>query len=204
MKELSHPIRQGLIEALAQSAMLKYLGHNHPHAVELREMLECSEVQIFTKGTVIIREGHSSDRMFLLAGGKVKISRNGKTIATLARLGDVFGEFGALTGEVRSATVTAVTNVSCLATNPDFTSHLLVTENIVFIHLLHQALTKILMGRLNQAADDLAETKESIKDKEEEILGLKKRNELLEAENLKMKRKLQEGLAWPHSKKGKK
>jgi hypothetical protein len=62
-------------------------------------------------GEVIVREGDPGDSMFIVSTGEVRatITKNGQQVpvATM-RDGDFFGEMAVLTGEPRTATVTAV------------------------------------------------------------------------------------------------
>ena len=68
-------------------------------------------------GEVIVNEGDPGDSMFIISTGEVRatINKDGQRllIATL-RDGDFFGEMAALSGEPRTATVTAVKNTEIL------------------------------------------------------------------------------------------
>ena len=68
-------------------------------------------------GNVIVQEGAAGDSMFIVSTGEVIASRNkdGQLIK-LAELGDgdFFGEMAILSGEPRTATVTAVKNTELL------------------------------------------------------------------------------------------
>lgn len=71
-------------------------------------------------GQPIIRQGDDADRFYVILSGTVEVSRSeqpGEPAHRLRSLGpdDAFGELGLLTGAVRSATVTAETEVRLLA-----------------------------------------------------------------------------------------
>lgn len=175
-------IRTNLIKALARSPLLKLLGQNNPHCQEFRQMLEAAEVVSFHRGQIIIREGKKSDRMYFLAEGRVKVTREGKTLAVLSGVGDVFGEIGPLTGELRTATVTAQDEVVCLATSVDFARQMSKEDNILFAHVLDQALNKMLLSRLNHACEELREAKEALAAAESRIRVLEHANQELESQ----------------------
>lgn len=82
-------------------------------------LLACFEVRRFARGDVLTREGSSSDELFVVVAGEVSVSRldrNGKTVRLRTlRTGSILGEIGFLTGEVRSATVTAESDVEVCA-----------------------------------------------------------------------------------------
>jgi len=73
-------------------------------------------------GTVIFKEGDEGDQMFIIQGGRVKVSRliGGKEqlLAVLGK-GDFFGEMALVTRERRTATVTTLEPVRLLAFNQE-------------------------------------------------------------------------------------
>ncbi len=67
-------------------------------------------------GETIVREGEGSDRFFIIEGGRVEVTQDGRPIRHEGP-GDFFGEIGLLRDVPRTATVTAVedTRLYCLA-----------------------------------------------------------------------------------------
>jgi CRP-like cAMP-binding protein len=173
-------IREPLVEALSQSPMLRYLGKNDRYGRELRDMLESGELHEFAEGDTIIREGEESDAVYVLATGAVAISLNGSEICIMNQPGEVFGEFGVMTGELRSATVTARNDVTCFAISSRFTSRKALEENAVFHGLMQQALTKIVLGRLRHANEELVSLRKSLSTTENQVAFLRMDNEMLQ------------------------
>jgi CRP/FNR family transcriptional regulator, cyclic AMP receptor protein len=73
----------------------------------------------FPKGTRVFHEGDHSDACYIIRGGSFRVTRehpDGRAI-TLANLGpgDIFGELAMLDGEVRSASVEALSDGTLLA-----------------------------------------------------------------------------------------
>jgi CRP-like cAMP-binding protein len=60
----------------------------------------------YPAGAIIFPAGEFGDTLFVIVNGEVTASRAGSVIATL-RAADYFGEMAVLTGETRSATLTA-------------------------------------------------------------------------------------------------
>ena len=90
-------------------------------AIEQREQLAgSSRPLLFEAGQVIMREGDSGASMFVLKRGEAKVSLR-HTEGAVAQLKDgaVFGEMSLLTGETRTATVTAVTDCDVLEVGAD-------------------------------------------------------------------------------------
>jgi small-conductance mechanosensitive channel/CRP-like cAMP-binding protein len=83
---------------------------------ELHELAEKLTVAPFRRGEIITRQGNIAHFLYLIARGEAEVSvmLNGEC-RDVARLeaNDVFGEMGMLTGEVRTATVTAASDTVC-------------------------------------------------------------------------------------------
>lgn len=79
----------------------------------LRQLAAAARRELYDDGETLVREGEKGDSLFVIERGRVVISMSGQAIGTgtinLAQMkeGDFFGEMSLLTGEPRSATVTA-------------------------------------------------------------------------------------------------
>src|SRR6266446_2245264 len=71
----------------------------------------------FARGEAMTRQGAEAHWLYLITGGEaeVRVSTDGNLNERVAALheGDIFGEMGMMTGEPRSATVVALTDVEC-------------------------------------------------------------------------------------------
>jgi hypothetical protein len=70
------------------------------------------KVRPFSKGETVIMEGSGGAAFFLIDSGEATVSCKGTTIGALGP-GDYFGEIALIDGGVRSATVTAATDLVC-------------------------------------------------------------------------------------------
>jgi CRP-like cAMP-binding protein len=103
----------------------------------------------FAQGQTILHEGDPGDEMFLLHSGRVQVVEgSGRNASTLAELGpgEVFGEMALLTGNLRSASVIALTEVDAsVLGKADF-------DELVATHpTLALALSRLLSERLSSA-----------------------------------------------------
>jgi CRP-like cAMP-binding protein len=107
----------------------------------------------YRSGEVILTEGTPGDVMYLIEWGRVEVlSKTDGRSRVLAVLGegDFFGEMALLTGNTRSATVRAVTDVDLLALyQPDF------DELVLKYPTLAVTLGRVLSQRLNRADEHL-------------------------------------------------
>ncbi|OGR24496.1 MAG: hypothetical protein A2139_12115 [Desulfobacca sp. RBG_16_60_12] len=95
-------------------------------ADELHRVLDRTSLREFPAGTVIIQEGEPGDSLFIMAAGEVEITKQLTLVLdedtpkerVMIRLkaedGVYFGEMALLESEIRSATVTALTDCSLL------------------------------------------------------------------------------------------
>jgi CRP-like cAMP-binding protein len=79
-------------------------------AAERAELAEHMEERLVMRGDTVVNEGESGDALYILAEGALDVERAGTPVDRLVP-GDVFGEMSLLTGQPRSATVSAATEV---------------------------------------------------------------------------------------------
>lgn len=124
------------VELLAQVPLLA--GLSEP---ELERIAQVAIPRSFPRGARVFQEGDRSDACYVIRSGEVRVTRehsDGRAIA-LATLGpeEIVGELAMLDGEVRSASVEALTDVELLAIasrdmrgllerNPEITAKLVV------------------------------------------------------------------------------
>ena len=124
------------------------------HPAHRDQIASAMEQQTYRPGQEIVREGAPGDAMYLVVAGRVGVSTRSEELGTtfdLARLGpgEHFGEMALLTGERRSATVTALEPTTLVA-----------LSKAVFDRLLTQlpqvslAMARGLAGRLAQVDRD--------------------------------------------------
>ena len=97
----------------------------------LVEIVASTELRSYDEGDIIVTEGEPGSSLFLIVGGRVKVfarTDDGGNLQ-LAELepGDFFGEVSLLSGKLRTATITARTQVTAIEL--DRTSVDLIAEN---------------------------------------------------------------------------
>jgi CRP-like cAMP-binding protein len=82
---------------------------------QLRQLARLVKEREFRAGTTVVEEGTMSGVcFFIVAEGEASVSVEGAEVARIGP-GDYFGELALITEEARSASVTAVTRLRCLA-----------------------------------------------------------------------------------------
>ncbi len=109
-----------------------------------------SHPKMFERGAVLFRQGDSGDDVLILRSGRVKVSvrRGGReVILAVYDAGALLGELGAVDGNVRSATVTALESVDVDAISHDEFMELLERHPRVATELL-----RLVAGRLRSTS----------------------------------------------------
>jgi serine/threonine-protein kinase len=133
---VSPELRRVCLKAMERSKDDRY-ANVAEFAHDLRAILRGGgwfESRNFAPGEVIVREGESSDRAFVLKQGTCKVVRGSGLEQRLLRSlhpGDVFGEAGLITGERRSATVIAETQVAVQVVSSQGLKHELARQGLV-------------------------------------------------------------------------
>jgi CRP-like cAMP-binding protein len=81
---------------------------------ELAKVAVFAESKEVPEGTVVISEGGFSRELLAIEDGSAEVTREGEHIADLGQ-GDIFGEAGMLDDEMRSATVTATSQMKLIS-----------------------------------------------------------------------------------------
>lgn len=80
---------------------------------DLAQVASIAQEVAFEQGELIIQEGEMGDSMFLIIEGKVNVHRMAQQIAELGER-EAFGEMAILDHEPRSASVSALSDATCL------------------------------------------------------------------------------------------
>ncbi len=118
------------IERLAGIPLFARSG---PQALERIASLS-TEVEV-PSGRELCREGEAGQEFFVLESGSVRVSVQGRQVATLGA-GDFFGELALLDAGPRNATVTAETDVRVLVVSRQEFMGLLEEEPLVAVRML--------------------------------------------------------------------
>lgn len=80
---------------------------------DVRLLSSAAEVQRFTAGEVVVRQGEKGRTFYALVRGEVEVRVDGRFVGVL-RAPDFFGEISVFTGEPRTATVVAASEIELL------------------------------------------------------------------------------------------
>jgi len=123
---------------------------------QVKKVLVAGIIKNFKAGDVVFREGDVSGDMYAVLHGKVDVTKQrqgvDQQVTTLGR-GEVFGEMGLMTHEVRSATVTAKENTELLVINEKTLGRLSIRYPWVASKFYHN-ITRVLSQRLKNTTDD--------------------------------------------------
>jgi small-conductance mechanosensitive channel/CRP-like cAMP-binding protein len=84
---------------------------------ELQQVVEGMQMVLYAAGETIIRQGSEGDSFFIIWSGEAEVSvrreDGSSAVVKVLKSGDYFGEMALLTGERRTATITALSECTC-------------------------------------------------------------------------------------------
>lgn len=147
---MSEPIDRTL---LAESAIFRDLYDN-----EIDKVLEICQVESFKWDEYVFREGDDGDRLYIIAKGAVRISRNmpgsGEEAITVLKKGACFGEMAVLDPSTRSTD--AIVDSKCdlvTITRADFER--LLESDLRLAYKVLRSVVRLMSGRLRATNDNL-------------------------------------------------
>jgi CRP/FNR family cyclic AMP-dependent transcriptional regulator len=129
---------------------------------DLKKILNFSTIKKFEPGEKIIEEGSFDNWDYFLISGNVKVLKNNEEIDVLRRTGDIFGEMCIIDGSPRSASIVAVDEVTCLATDVSFVDSLFSDDKVAFCAIFYQIISEVLARRLRDTSDELVRLREEL------------------------------------------
>ncbi len=121
---------------------------------ELWEILRASTWQDYDAGDDIIVEGELDDCFYILAEGKVTVSKNNKPIRTLGK-GDCFGEMGYLAKTKRTASIKSEGKTALLKINSTVISQVSLNCQVRFLKVFLRTLIHRLSVTTEKATQEM-------------------------------------------------
>jgi len=147
---LSDEERRALMQEMAKIVDVSHLFKSLDEDGR-RRVLMSGFVCSYNAGDMVLKEGDPGDTMYLVLGGTARVSTGKVHLAELTR-GACLGEVSVLTGGVRTATVTAVTELDLVA----FEAHRI--ERVLEDYpKVRELLESIVEGRARQTVEKIIE-----------------------------------------------
>jgi CRP-like cAMP-binding protein len=132
---------------------------------EAADFFDAASEATVEKGKTLFREGDSSDALLIILEGEVKVTRKSVELAKLGRH-SVLGEMSVVDGAPRSATATALTDVTLLKVPSKRVQQQLKANNVAALKVVSH-LAGVMSKRLLLINDKLAEALGHDKKREE-------------------------------------
>ena len=131
---------------------------------QLDEVLNSSSLLQCDPGDTIIQEGTIDSRIYVLLSGNLEVRVSGKTVATIARPGDVFGELALVNQDKRAASVIAGSRALCLAVDQKFLQDIHPREEDPAFHAaLFEFVARLVTKKLDATSRRLAEVEKELR-----------------------------------------
>ena len=112
----------------------------------------------------LIHERTPSDACYILLSGDLEVRVGGKRVASITRVGDVFGELALVNQDKRLASVVAASKAICLAVDQKFLQDIHPREEDPDFHAaLYQFVARLVAKKLDATSRRLAEVEKELK-----------------------------------------
>jgi len=133
----------------------------------LQKLLRLSKIREYEDGELIIEEGGQEPWVYFLLSGTTRITKEGLTINTIGKKGEIFGEMRIVDSMRRSASVSAIGKTICLAVDTSAKNRIsdqdTLDEKLDFLLLLYRIFAEYMSIRLRLTNDELITAKKKIK-----------------------------------------
>ncbi|MEN3942208.1 cyclic nucleotide-binding domain-containing protein [Prosthecobacter sp. SYSU 5D2] len=139
---------------------------------QLDEVLNSSSLLQCDAGDTIIKEGSIDSRIYILLSGELEVKVAGKKVATISRVGDVFGELALVNRDKRAASVIAGSRALCLAVDQKFLQDIHPREEDPEFHAaLFEFVARLVAKKLDATSRRLAEVEKELRLLKESLSG---------------------------------
>ena len=146
--------------------LLSISALKHFETKNLSKLLRLSKIRQYEDGETIIAEGDYDPWLYFLLSGRIRVAKEGVTISTLDKQGEIFGEMRVIDERSRSASVYAVGQTVCLAV--DTSAHHRIAddgdkdEKLDFLLLLYRIFAEYMTARLRLTNEELIKAKKAL------------------------------------------
>ncbi len=130
---------------------------------QLDDVLNSSSLLECDPGDVIIKEGSIDSRFYILLSGELEVRVGRKTVASISRSGEVFGELALVNQDRRLASVISSTKAVCLAVDQKFLQDIRPrSEDPAFHASLYEFVARLIARKLDLTSRRLAEVEREL------------------------------------------
>ena len=131
---------------------------------QLDDVLNSSSLLQCEPGDHIIKEGSIDSRIYVLLSGELEVRVGGKKVASITRIGEVFGELALVNQDKRLASVIASTKAVCLAVDQKFLQDIHPREEDPDVHAaLYEFGARLVVRKLEATSRRLAEVEKELR-----------------------------------------
>jgi CRP-like cAMP-binding protein len=133
-------------------------------STDLSRLLSHTTLVELDPGERLIMEGEQDRSLFFLLQGKLRVMKDGASVAASWGAGEMFGEMAFVHDSVRTATIVAETKVHCLKVAADHIETLSEAERAVYMVALYRYVAITATERLASTTEKLAHCEKQLED----------------------------------------
>ncbi|MBB5032715.1 cyclic nucleotide-binding domain-containing protein [Prosthecobacter vanneervenii] len=135
---------------------------------QLDDVLNSSSLLQCEPGDCIIQEGSIDSRIYVLLSGELEVRVGTKKVASITRIGEVFGELALVNHDKRLASVLASSKAVCLAVDQKFLQDIHPREQDPDFHAaLYEFVARLVVRKLEATSRRLAQVEKELRELKE-------------------------------------
>ncbi len=135
---------------------------------QLDDVLNSSSLLQCEPGDCIIKEGSIDSRIYVLLSGELEVRVGTKKVASITRIGEVFGELALVNHDKRLASVLASSKAVCLAVDQKFLQDIHPREQDPDFHAaLYEFVARLVVRKLEATSRRLAQVEKELRELKE-------------------------------------
>ena len=161
MQEYHYRYEEGKVpEVFSKIAFMTWFVHEKL----LKQVMEASRIREYEPGEEMISEGDMDRWVYILLTGRLRVTKGGELVTTLDHTGELIGELRVIENGPRTATVTALARVICLAVDISFVDGLNEADRYASTAMIYRLFSKELAERLRNTTEELRLARQELED----------------------------------------
>lgn len=115
---------------------------------KLRGLISLIRHETYSEGATVIRQGELLNDVYFIIGGKVSAQADGRTLYTLGRIGDIFGEMGVVSGQPSQVAMVVLSELEVLSISSRSFDDIQQDNSHELSHIFYSWLSRILADKL--------------------------------------------------------
>ena len=129
---------------------------------EIREVVNVGQIRTYEANETLMQEGEYDCWFHILISGNLEVTKAGKVIGYMNRVGDLLGEMGVIDGSPRSATIKTTSKCTLIGFDASYIDQKLKSNDVSFCYVVYRMFSEVLAARLRDVTKENVELRKAL------------------------------------------